>query len=99
VMVRYERLRVDPQSELERICRILRISATARDIAAAIEEHSYERVPGSEKGAGKAIRLARPGSWRDHMNPTEIRAMHAILGDKLDELGYLRRTARRYSVA
>jgi hypothetical protein len=47
-------------------------------------------VPDARKGAGREIRRAKPGGWAAHMSREEIIAMHEILADKLDELGYLR---------
>jgi Sulfotransferase family len=97
LMIRYEELRRDPGRQLRRIRDAFDLSADDGRIASAVEEHSDERVPGAEKGAGKAIRLARPGSWREHMTPAEIRGMHQILAPKLDQLGYLTPADRRIS--
>ncbi len=57
------------------------------------EEHSYERLPGEDKGDGKEVRAAEPGAWREHLTDDEQRAMHEIMGAKLAELGYLGRLA------
>jgi hypothetical protein len=95
VMVRYEQLLRDPARELGRICRSLPMEVDPARLDAIAREHSYKRVPGDDKGHGKEIRAARPGSWRDHLSATEQRAMHEIMGPKLAELGYLARFATR----
>ena len=89
ILVRYEDLRRDPCAEIERVLAMLGARAPAERIADAASAHAFERVPGSEKGAGKEIRRASPGAWRDHMTAAEIDAMHEVMGDKLAELGYL----------
>ena len=50
---------------------------------------SSRAFPESRKGDGQEIRRAEPGGWANHMSREEILAMHEIIGDKLDELGYL----------
>jgi hypothetical protein len=95
VLVRYEELLADPAAQLQRICRVVgeRIDRSGLDRIAQV--HDYDSVPRTEKGAGKEIREARPGSWRRHMTPAEQRAMQEIMGPKLAELGYLARFATR----
>jgi hypothetical protein len=56
-------------------------------IAAA---NGFERVPESDRGAGREIRRAQPRGWEEHLSRKEIKLMHEVLADKLDELGYLR---------
>jgi hypothetical protein len=90
VLLRYEEVRADPVSGLERVCDLLGIEATQDQLERIARANEFSRVPESRKGAGQEIRRARPGGWSNHMTREEIVAMHEILGDKLDELGYLR---------
>ena len=90
VLLRYEDVRGNPVSELERVCGLLGIEASRDRLRQIARANAFSRVPESLKGAGREIRRAEPGGWANHMSREEIAAMHEILGDKLDELGYLR---------
>jgi hypothetical protein len=90
VLIRYEEMRADPVAALERICSMLGIEASREQLEEVAGTHSFSRVPKSDKGAGREIRRADPGGWSSHMTREEITQMHEILGEKLDELGYLR---------
>jgi hypothetical protein len=95
VMVRYEYLRRDPARELGRICRALGIAIDQERLGAIAEQHSFERLPGKDKGGGKETRAAQPGGWRQNLTSSEQQVMHEIMGPKLAELGYLARFATR----
>ena len=88
VMIRYEELRRDPADALRRVCATLGISPDPDRLESIASANSYESVPFGEKGQGREIRRAQPGSWRESMTSEEIAAMHEILGPKLAELGY-----------
>jgi hypothetical protein len=90
VLIRYEEMRADPISALQRICATLTIEATREQLEEIAGTHSFSSVPNSAKGAGREIRRAEPGGWAAHMSREEILQMHEILAAKLDELGYLR---------
>jgi hypothetical protein len=90
VLIRYEEMRADPAGALARICDVLDIDASIADLEAIAAQNEFSRVPDSRKGAGREIRRAQPGGWASHMSPEEIEAMYEILGEKLNELGYLR---------
>jgi len=90
VLIRYEEMRGDPAAALARICEVLDVDASPADVARIAKQNEFSRVPDSRKGAGREIRRARPGGWASHMSRAEIEAMHEILADKLNELGYLR---------
>ncbi|MFM9139805.1 MAG: hypothetical protein ACKOTH_04535 [Solirubrobacterales bacterium] len=53
-----------------------------------VASEAHAGVPEDQKGAGKEIRLARPGSWRKHMSDDEGAAMEAEIGDSLRAHGY-----------
>jgi sulfotransferase family protein len=90
VRLRYEEVRADPVGGLERICEVVGIEPIRGQLERIAKANEFSRVPESRKGAGQEIRRAKPGGWANHMSREEIIAMHEILGDKLDELGYLR---------
>jgi Sulfotransferase family len=90
LLVRYEEMREDPVGSLAGICGLLGIDATRSELERIAAENAFSRVPASDKGSGREIRSAQPGGWAAHMTEDEIAAMHEILADKLDELGYLR---------
>jgi Sulfotransferase family len=90
VLLRYEEVREDPVSGLERICDLLGVEATRDQLERIATANEFSKVPESRKGAGQEIRRAQPGGWSSHMTREEIVAMHEILAGKLDELGYLK---------
>jgi hypothetical protein len=90
VLIRYEEMRADPAAALARICGTLGIEATSEQLQEIAAAHEFSRVPKSRRGNGREIRRAQPGGWADHMSREEIIAMHEILAEKLDELGYLK---------
>lgn len=90
VLIRYEEMRANPISALEEICGLLGIEATRDQLDRIATANEFSRVPRAQRGAGRQIRRARPGGWASHMSREEILAMHEILAEKLDELGYLR---------
>jgi hypothetical protein len=90
VMIRYEEMRAQPITALERICTVLGIGPERTELERIAAANEFSRVPNSRKGAGREIRRAKPGGWASHMSREEIIEMHEILAPKLDELGYLR---------
>jgi hypothetical protein len=90
VLIRYEEMRADPAAAMARICGTLGIEATSEQLQEIAAAHEFSRVPKSRRGNGREIRRAQPGGWADHMSREEIIAMHEILAQKLDELGYLK---------
>jgi hypothetical protein len=90
VLIRYEELRADPVEALDRICSALDLEAEVPELERIAAENAFARVPKARKGNGREIRRARPGGWASHMSREEIHAMHEILSEKLDELGYLK---------
>ncbi|MFM9126361.1 MAG: hypothetical protein ACKOTA_02110, partial [Solirubrobacterales bacterium] len=53
-----------------------------------VAAEAHAGVPDEQKGAGKEIRLASPGSWREHMSDDEVAALEAEIGDSLRAHGY-----------
>jgi Sulfotransferase family len=90
VLIRYEEMRDEPATALERICEVLGVGAKRRELERIATANEFSRVPKSRKGKGREIRQAKPGGWANHMSREEIIEMHEILAPKLDELGYLK---------
>jgi hypothetical protein len=90
VLIRYEEMRADPARALERICSLLGVEANRDQLEQIADANGFERVPESDRGAGREIRRAKPRGWEKHLSRKEIKLMHEVLADKLDELGYLR---------
>src|SRR5690606_29531479 len=92
VMVRYEDLVADPETELARLCRQLPVRASEQACAEAAARHAFAAVPAAAKGETKEIRSASPGGWRENLTAEEHDIMHEVMGRQLAELGYLDRT-------
>ena len=71
--VKYENLRADTVSVLEQICSALEVQVSSKEIARAIEKHSWENIPEEKKGQGKFYRKGIPGSWREDLSAEEVR--------------------------
>jgi Sulfotransferase domain len=83
-LVRYEDIRVDTVDELTRICRELELEADPDEIERVVTEHSWEQVPDEEKGSGKFHRKASPGSWKDDLDPEQVRIIERLATPILD---------------
>jgi LPS sulfotransferase NodH len=88
VLVRYEELLADTAGQLERVADTLDLSVSPARLERIAADHAYERVSPAARGDGKAVRMARPGGWRQNLSREEQSAMLEILGPKLAELGY-----------
>jgi Sulfotransferase family len=86
VLLRYETLRTRTEECLEEISGMLGLE-TAR-IPEAVSKHRFERLPATARGPRSETRIARPGSWREHLSAEEQAAMHEVLGAALEEFGY-----------
>lgn len=86
--VRYEDARADPDSVLAAVERWLGLPRTAAGHADALRWNDFDSFPASAKGAGKPLRAASPGLWRENLDAAEQAAMAEIMGAQLAELGY-----------
>jgi len=86
LLIRYEALRERTAETLAAISEMVGLDPS-RAVEVA-DRHSFERVPASARGPRRAVRAARPGSWRENLSPAEQEAMHEALGDALEEFGY-----------
>ncbi len=88
VLVRYEELLADPARELARVLETIGLPATRERIEHVVEKHAYEKVPAGERGAGKFVRSASPGSWCERLDEEEQAALLGVLGETIEALGY-----------
>jgi hypothetical protein len=77
VLIRYEDLKVDTLGTMKRIYSALEIPMDERELAQAIEKHSWENVPEENKGPGKIRRKASPGGWREDLSPEQVRIVES----------------------
>jgi len=71
VLIRYEDLRADTLGTMKRICSTLELPASEKELAGAVEEHSWENIPEEKKGSGKGRRKATAGGWREDLSPEQ----------------------------
>jgi hypothetical protein len=83
--VKYEDLRADTVSVLEQICSALEVQVSSKEIARAIEKHSWENIPEEKKGQGKFYRKGIPGSWREDLSLEQINIVEEITAPLLEE--------------
>ena len=86
VLVRYEELRADTLGTMKRIYSALEMPVGERELARAIEKHSWESIPEQEKGEGKFYRKATPGGWREDLSPEQAKMVERITAPLLKEL-------------
>jgi hypothetical protein len=80
VLVRYEDLRYDTVKVMKAMYDALEVEADEAQIEAAVEKHSWEQIPESEKGKDKFFRKAQPGGWRDDLSKEQIKLIEDITG-------------------
>jgi hypothetical protein len=88
VLVRYEELLADPERELGRVIETIGLRASPDRLRATVEKHAYTNVPVGQRGAGKFVRAASPGSWRERLTDEEQQALLEIVGDTCRAYGY-----------
>lgn len=95
-VVRYEDLHTAPQSTLERLCRFMKLSVTADDIARSIDAAQFKRLQTQEAQEGFFLRQradsaffrdGRVGQWRTaltHTQRTRLLCQHRVMMQRLD---------------
>ena len=84
-LVRYEDLRADTLGVMRRVYRELGLPADEKALARAVERHSWERLPESEKGAGRFYRKGTSGGWREDLTPGQARIVEEVTAPLLRE--------------
>jgi hypothetical protein len=85
VLIRYEELRDDTPGTMERLYSTLGIQVGDADLARAVEKHSWENIPETEKGQGKFYRKAKPGGWREDLTPGQVEIVEQVSAPLLKE--------------
>jgi hypothetical protein len=88
IVVRYEDMRRDAETELQRIVAWMGLAMSKADIADRVGRLDFDRLPAAQKGPGRFNRAATPGLWRKSLTADEQRAVEGWLGPRLAELGY-----------
>jgi hypothetical protein len=83
--VRYEDLRRDPFSVLERIHDDLGLEVGPAELSESVAKRSWENIPEEKKGPGKSRRKATPGSWRKDLTPEQAQMVERITAPLLQE--------------
>lgn len=84
-VVRYEDLRRETLSELDRLLGWLGVDRSPDEVRAAVEAEAFEAIP---DGKRRGKRAAQPGLWRKNLSPLERKVAEEVMGDTLAELGY-----------
>lgn len=85
VLVRYEELRADTPGTLRRIYDELGLPADPKELARAVEKHSWERIPEKDKGEGKFYRKGVSGGWRQDLTPEQVAIVERITASLMQE--------------
>ena len=85
VLVKYEELRADTVGTMKRIYSGLEIPMQEKELARAVEKHSWENIPEENKGEGKFYRKATPGSWQEDLTPEQVKSVEEITAPLLQE--------------
>ena len=89
LVLKYEDLLQDQVGKLALAFSWLGLTVTRAELAATVAQYSFESVPEEQRGDRSFHRSAAPGAWRQNLSREEIEALEAILGPKLEELGYV----------
>jgi hypothetical protein len=87
LLVRYEDLLADTETQLRRILDWMGLAAPA-EVGEHVGRLAFDRVDPAHRGTGKFHRAATPGLWRDNLDAAEQAAATAVMGPLLTELGY-----------
>lgn len=86
--LRYEDARADTPAALAAAVAWLGLDVRTEELEQDAAALSFERVPTADRGAGKFVRSASPGAWRENLTAAEHDVMDRVMGAKLVALGY-----------
>ncbi|HEV8044799.1 MAG TPA: sulfotransferase domain-containing protein, partial [Rubrobacter sp.] len=84
-LVRYEDLTADTVGTVEKMYARLGITVDGEEIEQAVKQHSWENIPGEEKGSGKFYRKGKAGSWREDLSPGQVKIVEEATAPLLKE--------------
>jgi hypothetical protein len=84
-VVRYEDLRHETFNTMKAMYADLEVEADEAKLEAAVEKHSWEKIPEYEKGKGKFFRKAQPGSWKEDLSSRQVALIENITGPILSK--------------
>lgn len=84
-LLRYEDLRADTLGTMTRAYSALEITVGQKQLAEAVEKHSWEAVPEEQKGPGRFYRKARPGGWKDDLTAEQVAIVERVTAPILEE--------------
>ncbi|HWB21027.1 MAG TPA: sulfotransferase [Phycisphaerales bacterium] len=93
LMVHYERLTAEPETELRRIIDFLELPWDDRLLSFHDEDLTLYRNPTGHLSANQVnqpINGTSVGRWKRDLSPQEISVFEAVAGDQLEALGYSR---------
>ena len=85
-LVRYEQLRTDTRSELEKVFEFAGLSYSDTLLDTIIEKTDIKNI--KNKGEGLHVRKGAIGEWRSRLSATDIALWKELAGDTLARLGY-----------
>jgi hypothetical protein len=86
LLIRYEEMREQTEESLRSVARLVGLDpGRAPDIAT---RHTFERLSPDERGPLKEVRSATPGGWARNLTREEQDAMHEVMGETLEMVGY-----------
>lgn len=88
LMVKYEDLRDDTFTQVNRIIEFLDEPVSEADLRRIVDELKFENIPPSKKGPGKFYRAASVGGWKDNFSSEEKELMNSIMGKTLNAMNY-----------
>jgi hypothetical protein len=88
LLVKYESLNVAAETELRRIVRWLGRDDLLDQVERIAEDTRFSNYPDSAKGAGKFLRAASPGLWRERFSPDERNRLEKLMRPTLEKFGY-----------
>jgi len=87
MLVRYEDLLADTAGVVADIVQWLELPPF-ENIDSVVGPRSYGSLPENAKGAGRFVRAASPGLWREHFDATEAALLTDLMAADLSALGY-----------
>jgi hypothetical protein len=90
-LTKFESLKAAPETELPRIVRGLGRDDLLDQVEKIAEDTRFANYPDSAKGAGKFLRAASPGLWRERFSPDERNRLEELMRPTLEKFGYDRR--------